>query len=234
MSEFDQECAKLWPTAYFIDPPPKPPDIDITGSPTHDRGPVMQLYSGKPFYPLDPRPEEIELTDIAHALSLLCRYGGHAKHFYSVAQHSIGVSYVIGGGPLQQIWGLMHDAAEAYVGDLTRPMKQALSARAPQVYGAIESAVMQAIRQRFNLGPEPTSAVKHADNIMAATEKRDIMRRSKFSWGQMPAPLAPFRLTYMSAHEAKAAFLARYAELHEAILIGIERRDRRFAAGDAS
>ncbi len=81
----------------------------------------MQTFSRTMFYPLDPHPEDVHIVDIAHALANICRFGGHAKRFYSVAQHSVLVSRIV--EPEDALHGLMHDAAEAYVGDVVRPIK---------------------------------------------------------------------------------------------------------------
>ncbi len=77
----------------------------------------IQTYSGRQFWPLEPRAEDVAVEDIAHALSLLCRYGGHSSRFYSVAEHCVLVSHKCG------LHGLLHDAAEAYLLDIPRPVK---------------------------------------------------------------------------------------------------------------
>src|SRR5258708_302056 len=85
------------------------------------RGNWMQTYTGRAYWPADPRAEDVCIEDIAHALSLLCRYTGHCKRFYSVAEHSILISQVV--PPEYAFFGLMHDAQEAYINDLARPIK---------------------------------------------------------------------------------------------------------------
>ena len=82
------------------------------------KGDWMQTHSGIQFWPLDPRPEDILIEDIAHALSNQCRFAGHCCFHYSVAQHSVLVSENV---PAQDaMWGLLHDAGEAYLVDLPR------------------------------------------------------------------------------------------------------------------
>jgi len=82
-------------------------------------GDWIQTYTGKRFWPLDPRPEDVDILDIAHSLSLLCRFTGHTSSFYSVSQHSILVAQEV---PKRlRLWALFHDAAEAYIGDIARP-----------------------------------------------------------------------------------------------------------------
>jgi len=80
----------------------------------------ITTYTGKRFHYLDPQPEEIDIVDIAHALSLTCRFGGHCKEFYSVAEHSIRVAEIV---PKEfQLLALLHDAGEAYTGDVQSPI----------------------------------------------------------------------------------------------------------------
>ena len=112
----------------------------------------MQTIGGRAFYPLDPHPSDIDIMDIGCALSMLCRFGGHCNRFYSVAEHSFRVSKAIeeaGGTKDEMFAGLMHDAAEAYVGDMVWPVKQAM----PE-YKRIEKLVEQAIAMKFDL-PDP-------------------------------------------------------------------------------
>src|SRR5271165_7548492 len=92
------------------------------GSADNRKGDWIQTYTGRVMYPLDPRPEEINIIDIAHALSNLCRFTGHVRTFYSVAEHSVRVSQHC--DPKDALWGLLHDASEAYLADMSRPMKR--------------------------------------------------------------------------------------------------------------
>lgn len=145
------------------------------GAGSHERRGNGQLtFTGCTFYVLDPRPEDVCIEDIAHHLSLICRFGGATPTLYSVAQHSVIVSAILDTpeAPVDRVlWGLLHDAAEAYVGDMVWPMK-----RAPELaaFSAIEERVMHVIAQHFGLSwPEPRE-VKQADLIALATEKRDV------------------------------------------------------------
>jgi len=135
----------------------------------------MQTVGGRAFYPLDPRTEDIDIRDIAHALSMLCRFGGHSQMFYSVGEHSVRVSRAIredGGTVGEQFEGLMHDAAEAYVGDMVWPLKTAPEASG---YKRIEKLVEYAIAERFSLPTEQSPIVKRFDLVLLSTEKRDLM-----------------------------------------------------------
>ena len=148
---------------------------------------MIQTYTGKPFNPLAGENEDcgpIELMDIAHALSNLCRFNGHTKRFYSVGEHSLYVSTLLEyHGPSIQAWGLLHDAAEAYLGDMVRPIKQ----RMPE-FKAIENRLLQRIAKRFDLAWPIPNVVFDADDIMLATEFRDLMH----SPPQTPLRMQPF------------------------------------------
>jgi len=109
-------------------------------SDTWDSG-VVETYSGQGFDVLNPNPTDIHLNDVAAALSHVCRFGGHCRQFYSVAQHSIHVSRELPDDkPRLQMLGLPHDAAEAYVGDIPRPLKAEHDA-----FERIEERVLEAV-----------------------------------------------------------------------------------------
>lgn len=148
---------------------------------------AILTYTGRTVDVLVPDPEEISPIDIAHALSNLCRFTGHTRHFYSVAQHSVLVASLL---PRElRFMGLMHDAAEAYVADMATPLKNLLPG-----YHALEAAVWKAICLRFGLPVELPPEVKHADLVALATEKRDLMPECKTVWpsliGIEPCPRA--------------------------------------------
>lgn len=176
-----------------------------------DRGPAMQTRWGRAFYPLDPRPEDINIADIAASLSKLCRYTGHTKTFYSVAQHCVLVSTLV---PLEHAhWGLLHDASEAYTGDMSRPMKLALrSFNEADTYRWVTERVEWAIARRFNLPEDQPPCVKQADIMAAAMEKRDVMIASTWEWPDLPKPL-PQRIVPVGPVEAELMFLQRYVQL---------------------
>lgn len=135
------------------------------------KGDWILTFTGVEFYPLAPRSQDIRIEDIAHALSMQCRYAGHVSRFYSVAEHSIRVSDLC---PAKwKLWGLLHDASEAYLIDLPRPIKR-YSVIGTQ-YREAENALMLAICERFGLpwpAPEP---VERADKAMVWIESRDLM-----------------------------------------------------------
>ena len=132
-------------------------------------GDFIQTYSGIEFYPLDPRIEEVKLLDIAHALSNICRFTGHCNEFYSVAQHSVLVSQYV--SEENALWGLLHDASEAYICDIARPVKKSLEMKP---YKEIEKRLMNVIAKTFNLSEDEPKEVKEIDTKMLRTEARDL------------------------------------------------------------
>jgi len=132
-----------------------------------DRPGAITTATGGRIDPLAPNPAEISPTDIAHALSRLCRYNGHVGHFLSVARHSLWVSYrleELGYDAEMQLIGLLHDAAEAYLGDFVRPVKQTKTLGA--AYRAFEENLEAAIAERFSFAYPHPEAVKDADNFV--------------------------------------------------------------------
>lgn len=135
------------------------------------KGGWIQCFSGHPFWPLDPRPEDIRGEDIAHALAHQCRFAGHCETFYSVAEHCIRASFIV---PEEDaLWALLHDAPEAYLVDLPRPIKH--SPGLAGSYQRIERNLMAMVCQVFDLPPEEPESVKAADLQLLETEFRDLM-----------------------------------------------------------
>lgn len=137
----------------------------------------IQTYSGKAFDPFNPNPADICIQDIAHALANVCRFTGHTRQFYSVAQHSVEVTTRL---PYEfQRHALLHDASEAYLLDLARPLKQR-----PEFagYRAAEKALQEAIYTRFGLDPITPPEVKEMDLRMLLLEKRKLMGACAKEW----------------------------------------------------
>lgn len=139
----------------------------------------IQTYTGRQFWPLDPREEEIDIRDIAHALSLMCRWGGHCREFYSVAQHSWLVSYLC--DPGDALAGLLHDGSEAYLADLMRPAKHTPSF---EVYRQIEDALQRCIYRRFGLSEEHRASVSLADARLLQRDQIDLVGPLVAPWGE--------------------------------------------------
>lgn len=131
--------------------------------------------SGQQFDLLRPTASMIKPVDIAHALSRLCRFNGHTRTHYSVAQHSLIVASLV---PVEhQLVALLHDATEAYIGDMTRPLKQVL----PE-YQYVEQQIWLAVCERFDIPSDLPACVKKADLIALATERRDLMPEHPSAW----------------------------------------------------
>lgn len=194
------------------------------------KGDWMQTYTGRCFWPLDPRADEVCIEDIAHSLSLQCRFAGHCREPYSVAEHSVRVSLLVqeqflrdergvyGQHPSAEghaahlaLMGLLHDASEAYLVDLPRPVKPHLKG-----YSQAEDWVMEAICERFGLrwenNQEAWQRVKHADNVLLATEARDLMGPPPCEWAALPEPLEAV-IDPWTWRQAAIAFLRRFDEL---------------------
>lgn len=139
-------------------------------------GDWMQTFTGRKFYPMAPRAEDIVPEDIAHSLSLLCRYNGHVQSFYSVAEHCVLLSTTFPDTETA-LWALLHDATEAYVGDMVRPLKRSM----PE-YVAAEDRVMAAICERFNLPLGMPPAVKEADSRILLNERAVLMPNAPDKW----------------------------------------------------
>lgn len=149
------------------------------------QGDWIQTYTGVQFWPLDPRPEDVTIDDIAHSLANQCRFAGHTKAFYSVAQHSVLVSRTV--PQRHALWGLLHDASEAYLVDLPRPLKR--FSRIGDEYRLVENRLMQTIAVRFALPcPEP-ECIRDCDDRVLMTEKRDLMGPHPAKWAENAEPL---------------------------------------------
>lgn len=169
----------------------------------------IHTFTGKAVNPLAPDAEDIDIRDIAHALSLQTRYAGHCREFYSVAEHSVRVSQVC---PRKDaLYGLLHDAAEAYLSDLPSPIKYADGFEA---YREAEGAVMWAICERFGVpGGEPAS-VRRADALLLNTEARDLFA-TPAGWADL-ANVSTVRIRPMLPRPAEMWFLERFRALTRA------------------
>jgi 5'-deoxynucleotidase YfbR-like HD superfamily hydrolase len=167
----------------------------------------IQTYSGRRFTPTNPNPDAIVIQDIAHSLSMQCRFSGHVKKFYSVAQHSVLVSYIC--NDEDALWGLMHDATEAYLVDVPRPLKRSGKFDA---YLDFEYKMQLAVCKRFGLPEKEPPSVKKADTLLLATEARDLMSPLRTDWIQPVEPL-PFKIDPLGPRESKDLFMKRFFEL---------------------
>lgn len=187
----------------------------------------MQTYTGRRFWPFDPRPDEVSILDVAHHLSMDCRFGGAVLRFYSVAQHSVLVSRLVEAyDPALGPHALLHDAHEAYHRDRTRPAKRSLKwlARdAAILLSDAENECQRAIETHVGLAPLSADAghmIHLADVEALATERRDLLVPTDDEWpildGVRPwphliEPLGPAR--------AEAMFLEWFAELFPGVAV---------------
>ena len=179
-------------------------------------GPYLQTVSGRWVNPFDPDPDQLDPGDIARALANQCRFGGHSRVFYSVAQHSVIVSRLVEqrGGDTEDVFAaLMHDATEAYLGDMPHPLKH----RSPlgAAFKAAEDHLEQAIRDRFRIKPD-VPEIKRADRALLATERRAFSAET-WHWPELEGvePIA-LELHAWPPDEAADAFARRFAELEAA------------------
>jgi hypothetical protein len=171
------------------------------------KGDWIQTYTGRQFWPLDPRMSEVHIEDIAHALSLACRYNGHCLEFYSVAQHSVLLARYV--APKYKLWALLHDAAEAYLSDVPRPLK----ANMP-IYKAQEDALMKVICKRFGLPPTMPEVVHECDTRILMDERHWLMRAPPATWGIDAEPLG-IRIIPQHWRDAKRDFLFMFNSLRD-------------------
>lgn len=169
----------------------------------------FQTFTGVRFFPTAPRAEHVNIQDIAHALAHLCRFAGHTLQHYSVAQHCVLVSQTVDREIALQ--GLLHDAAEAYIVDLPRPLKHSPLLAG---YREIEERVERAIATRFGLPPRFDPRIKIADRVLLATERRDVVPHHGHQWHstERVSPL-PTPIVAWHAQLAREAYLERFHEL---------------------
>ena len=166
--------------------------------------------SGRQVNLLDPQYSQIDINDIAHGLAYQCRFNGQTSRFYSIAQHSLMVSSIL--PDHLKLAGLLHDAAEAYVGDVVHPLKVLL----PD-YQSIEFNFTQAIGLRFNVNLDHHEDVKRADLIALATEKRDLLPRERCDWELLKGIRPLDKLTLpMTPEQSEDTFMRTFVALIDA------------------
>ena len=176
-------------------------------------GPYIQTSSGRWVNPFDPDPSQLDPGDIARALANVCRFGGHTRAFYSVAQHSVIVSELVEqrGGDVEDVFAaLMHDATEAYLGDMPHPIKH----RSPlgAAFKEAEDRLETVLRERFAIKPD-VPEIKRVDRALLATE-REAFSSISWDWPELEGVEAlELELTAWEPDEAARRFTERYAEL---------------------
>ena len=171
--------------------------------------PWIQTFTGKRLDLDPPNPDQINIEDIAHGLSMLCRFNGQCTRFYSVAEHSVHVSHEI--APEFALVGLLHDAAEAYLGDVPSPLKGQLGQ-----FKTFEKQMEEAVGEKFGIDYEMfvSKELKRADVQLLIDEKAVLMVEAPEPW----PPGAPEikdtnRIKCWAPEEAKAKFLERFGKL---------------------
>ena len=170
---------------------------------------VIQLRSGAYFSLQQPEHGPFDIEEIAHALANLCRFNGHSRQFYSVAQHSVLVSQHVPAALAME--ALLHDAAEAFIGDVPTPIKMLL----PDLQ-SLEARIDQAVRRHYRLPNQLSAAVHHADRVLLATERRDLLAEQDRVWpviadvDPLPEVISP-----VLPNEARSLFLDRFEALQD-------------------
>lgn len=168
---------------------------------------VIRIRSGT-LDLLDPDPDDIELEDIAHALSNLCRFTGHSRTFYSVAQHSVLVSKLV---PEEHaLAGLMHDAEEAYFGDMSSPLKRILDS--PTFVAAVD-LIKSRIAEKFDYEYPFSKYVKEADIDAIIFERRDLTSESMPYWQSYWSETVVPKIIGMPPEWCELNFLKRFEEV---------------------
>jgi hypothetical protein len=174
--------------------------------PLERAGDWMQTFSGAKFYPMDPAVEDIRGVDIAHSLALQCRYNGHVSRFYSVAEHCVHLSFAV--APKHALWALLHDASEAYVGDMIRPLKRHM----PD-YVDVEDSVQLAIAAWAGIRWPIPEAVLDADTRILLDERAALFPTSqRWAIDDTHQPLG-VDIVGWSPAQAETRYLARMNEL---------------------
>jgi hypothetical protein len=165
----------------------------------------IQTHTGRVVEPLRLQPSMIDLGDVAHSLALQCRYAGHTRWHFSIAQHSVLVAKHL--PPELARWGMLHDATEAYLVDLPSPVKEHMAD-----YQAFEKRAEEAVAERFGLQLPMPVPVKKADREALATERRDLLGPCERDWNLAEQPW-PERIEKWTWELAESTFLAMAEKL---------------------
>jgi hypothetical protein len=176
-------------------------------------GPYLQTVSGRWVNPFDPDPEQLDAGDISRSLANQCRFGGHSRVFYSVAQHSVIVSELVESrrGDVEDAFAaLMHDATEAYLGDMPHPLKH--RSALGRAFREAEAQLELVIRERFRIRADVLE-IKGVDRALLATERRAFSAET-WHWPELEGvePLE-IELEPWSPDDGERAFSQRFAEL---------------------
>ena len=182
--------------------------------PNDEQGrPILTTYTGIAFYPLEPKAEQLNILDIAHGLALTCRYAAQVPKFYSVAEHSVLVCNLLEkrfpGDKALHRWGLMHDASEAYLGDMPRPLKDV-----DEFYQELEAKLMLVIAKHFKLSPRLQPKEAHSADIDIFLKEREVIWGTVDWWNTAPAPQdVTMKIRSIPPRRAEKRFLATFERL---------------------
>lgn len=145
----------------------------------------IETASGRFVDLSDPDPATIHIEDIAHGLAMVCRYNGQASRFYSVAEHAVAVSRELerrGASKMLQIAGLHHDDAEAYLGDVTRPLKSLLQPKYGRLTNMMDDAIIEALNLPWDGDALHMEEVKEVDNFILLIEAKHLLPSEGANW----------------------------------------------------
>lgn len=178
--------------------------------------PWMETFSGKKFFLFDKEGlDQIDIYDIAHSLALNCRYNGHCSRFYSVAEHSVLMSYLVPEG--LELEGLLHDSTEAYLSDIVRPFKRVMP-----MYQDIENTLYTRIASKYGLADKIHAETKEVDLAICKLEAETLMMSKGKGWGLDSSVITNELLEEKSGYskipcwspeQAEQEFLSRFYEL---------------------
>jgi hypothetical protein len=166
----------------------------------------MQTFTGRAFFPLSVNVADINEYDIAHSLAFQCRYNGHTERFYSVAEHSYHMSYIV--PPEDALWALLHDAPETYIGDMVRPLKKTM-----HYFREIDEKIMDSVCERFGLPLGMPDSVKEADNRIIENERLALLREPPYPWTVHGDPYPDLVIEAWEPAIAEFKFYTRLQEL---------------------
>ncbi len=183
----------------------------------------LETYTGKTFHFTNPAQEEIDIEDIAHALGKLCRYGGHTRRFFSVAEHSVRVAQWVAGvtrNTQLAFEALLHDATEAYLVDVPRPVKSHLPG-----YKVLEDNLEKAIALKFGLRLPKNPIIYEADYRIIADERAQAMGKSCNLWSYDSSEPLGVTIMFWTPEEAPKMFLRYFHDLETRLRAGMSPGD---------
>jgi hypothetical protein len=166
-------------------------------------------YTHKKFHVLNPKPEDIDIRDIARALSMTCRFSGHVNSFWSVASHSILVSELV--SQEHALTALLHDAAEAYLTDIPTPIKRSMGMA--KEYREMEDRVLSVIMQKYGGCYPLPDEVEFVDHNIVGSEAIELFNEFPDWVVERKLHLFDVPIKPVGPEEAEKMFLKRFEEL---------------------